>query len=532
MGLTVRLDERAGISWRLNGEAGMPQRSAPRETQREIQVCARCHARRAQLSDEADPGRPFLDGYRPALLSAGLYHPDGQIEDEVYVWGSFLQSRMYQAGVTCSDCHDPHSGELRLPGDQVCYQCHREERYATKAHHFHAADSTGASCVACHMPASTYMQVDPRHDHSIRIPRPDLSLQIGTPNPCNGCHLDRDPQWAVRQLKTWYGRQPQGLQNYAPALHAARRQLPEARVLLQALAGDPGQPGIARATALASLGAYPGRHTLALLEQGLKARDPLQRLGTLDALESMGQRERLKAFPLLWDELRAVRIEAGRLLAPFPPGRLPEAQRAQLERAIQEYMTVQRFNADRPESHFNLGGLYADQKEYTKAEAAYLKALELQPGFVPAYVNLAQLLSGQGREGEGEAWLRRGLRQAPDNADLYHALGLSLVRQKRTEEAMQALRRAVELAPDNTRYAYVYGVALNSAGRVDDALALLGAVHERHPGNTEVLYALATINRDAHRPAAARRYARRLLEIEPDNAGFARLLSGLERPAD
>ena len=187
-GLSARLDERRGVTWNPLPASGNAARSRPRASEREIEVCAQCHARRGQIAEGYAAGKPFLDYYRPALLTSPLYHADGQQRDEVYIWGSFLQSKMYANGVTCSDCHDPHSGKLRAEGNQVCAACHQSGKYDAPAHHHHKPGSSGASCVGCHMPTTTYMVVDPRHDHSLRVPRPDLSLSLATPNACNGCH--------------------------------------------------------------------------------------------------------------------------------------------------------------------------------------------------------------------------------------------------------------------------------------------------------------------------------------------------------
>jgi predicted CXXCH cytochrome family protein len=151
-----------------------------------------------------------MDHYLPRRLDEGMYFADGQIQDEVYVYGSFLQSRMYQAGVTCSDCHEPHDLSLKAPGNGVCLQCHRADRYDVTQHHHHAQDSEGASCAECHMPPRDYMVVDPRHDHSMRIPRPDLSVELGTPNACNRCHEDKSIQWAADQVDAWYEAMPKG----------------------------------------------------------------------------------------------------------------------------------------------------------------------------------------------------------------------------------------------------------------------------------------------------------------------------------
>ncbi len=532
MGLTVRLDERAGVDWSIDPATGKATRSTPRTTTTEIQTCARCHSRRSQLTDEAIAGQPFLDGFHPALLTEGLYHPDGQIQDEVYVWGSFLQSRMYQAGVTCSDCHDPHAANVRIPGDTVCYQCHPSERYATGKHHFHAEGSAGASCVECHMPPTNYMVVDARHDHGFRVPRPDQSVTLGTPNACNKCHADKTPLWAAQQVETWYGRPAEGYHQYASAFHAARRQLPGAGQLLQAIAADAGQPAIARATALQELGTNPSAGMLDLIQQGLNAEDPLERLGAIAGLEPLGPAQRIRAVSLLWDDLKAVRIAAARLLAPLPAEQLPEQVQDQLARGIQEYIAVQEFSAERPEARVNLGTLYADLGRHGEAEVAYRKAIELQPRFIPTYVNMAHLLGGMQRETEAEGFLRRGLEVNPDAADLYHALGLSLVRQKRLEDAVGALARAAELAPEDPRYGYVYAVALQTSGKLDEALHVLEGVYRQHPGDLDTLSALVTYSREAGHREEALAYARQLRQLVPDDPAVDQLVQDLGATGD
>jgi tetratricopeptide (TPR) repeat protein len=516
MGLTVRLNERTGVAWTIDPVTGRPSRSEPRRSDREIQVCARCHSRRSQLTDQAAAGQPFLDAFRPALLTEGLYYPDGQIQDEVYEWGSFLQSKMHHAGVTCSDCHDPHAATLRLPGDLVCAQCHAPERFAAKAHHFHVEGGRGAGCIECHMPTTNYMVVDARHDHSMRVPRPDLSVALGTPNACNRCHADRTPQWATQQIDAWYGHPARGWQRYAPAMAAARAGLPGVAGLLGEVIADPDQPAIARATALQALAAYPSRETFGLIQAGLGADEALERLGASAGIDGLGARGTALAIGALWDDLRAIRIEAARQLAGFPQVQWPEAARDRLAAGIGEYVAAQTFNAERPEAQVNLGGLYAELKRSGEAEAAYREAIRLQPDFIPAYTNLAQLLSDAGRETEADGLLRNGLGRNP-SAALAHALGLSLVRQKRSDEALLRLGEAAAQDPGNARYAYVHAVALQAAGRLAEALQVLSLASERHPGDAEILVALATFHRDAGRRDRALDYARRLQALLPGN---------------
>jgi predicted CXXCH cytochrome family protein len=256
-GLTVPLRQGNG-SWVMQDvHRGIAQWSGPARSTAEVDVCARCHARRRPIVEPYPYGHLFLDTHMPALLDAGLYHADGQILGEVYEYGSFIQSRMFRAGVTCSDCHEPHGLGLRAPGNAVCARCHLPARFDTPEHHHHNIDLEAARCVSCHMPARTYMVVDPRRDHSLRIPRPDLSVALGTPNACTGCHQDQPPAWAAEQVVQWYGtsslaRQP----HFAAALDAGRRGLLSAEKVLSTLATDASQPGIARATALALLPEY------------------------------------------------------------------------------------------------------------------------------------------------------------------------------------------------------------------------------------------------------------------------------------
>jgi len=510
-GLVVQLDERRDVSWTINPETGNAERSRPRDSEREIEMCARCHARRSPISRGYVHGEALLDHYLPRRLDEGMYHADGQIDDEVYVYGSFLQSRMYHAGVTCSDCHQPHSLELRAPGNGVCLTCHAAAKYETAAHHFHKPGSPGGSCAECHMPPKTYMVVDPRHDHSMRIPRPDLSVSLGTPNACNNCHTDQTDEWAAAQVGKWYGKARQGYQRYAGVLAAARREEPTAGPALADLVGDAGAPGIARATALAGLGPYLGPATIDTVAQGLAGDDPAMRVAALQALESAPLNIRAAmALPALEDPVRAVRIEAARILAAVPGGDLSAGQQALLDKGVAEYIEAQQAMAERPEAQVNLGNLYAVRGRPEDAARAYRTALALTPQFIPAYVNLADLHRSRGDESRAEDVLREAITAAPGNGDVHHALGLSLVRQKRLEEAAAELELAARLSPDEARYVYVYAVALNSTGKPGQAILVLQGAHNRFPGNADILSALVAFHRETGNTAAASTYADKL----------------------
>ncbi len=518
LGLVLDLSEDPGVGWTIDPDSGKPSRSRPRSDQTQVELCARCHSRRGQVWEPYEYGQPLHQSHRLALLEDELYYPDGQIKDEVYVYGSFIQSRMYGAGVVCSDCHEPHSLALRAEGGQVCARCHLPDRYAAESHHHHPPDSTGADCIACHMPQRAYMVNDERADHSLRVPRPDLTLSLGSPNACNQCHKEQDAAWAQAAVERWYGSKAPA-PHFGQALHAARENDPDAAARLLALAGDPAQPAIARATAVERLAERADSGQLPAIQRLLADPDPLVRAAAVAYLDGADLRTRVElGWPLLADPSRRVRLEAARVLAPLMRQGLPPGLRDQLQQALGEYVRAQQVNADRAEAQLNLGLIQAVQGQGGPAEAAYRRALALEPDFVPVYVNLADLYRQQGRDAEGERLLRQGMELAPQAPSLPYALGLLLVREKRLDEALAPLARAAELAPDQPRYAYVQALALQGLERREQALSVLAAALARHPRDHDLLLAAATMSRDQGDLAAARAYAERLYQAHPNAA--------------
>lgn len=520
-GLSIALDERAGVFWPRDPSTHRPARSRPRsagqEAGREIEMCARCHARRGLLHEDVVHGQPAGDDYRVALLDDDLYHPDGQIKGEVYEYGSFLQSRMFAESVTCSDCHDPHRGGLRAPGNALCLSCH-DPAYATPRHHFHREGSPGAQCVDCHMPATTYMVVDRRHDHSLRVPRPDLSVTLGVPNPCTGCHSNRSADWAARTVETWYGHTLSGLQQFAPALAAGARGAPGAQRLLAALVADRSQPAIARATAIARLERWRSPTALTAIQRGLDDASSLVRRAAVHALADADPPARARLIsPRLEDAVRAVRLEAAAALAGVPLDAVSLAGRATQGRATAELVAALELGGDRPEAHLSLAALDAKQGALDRAEAELRRALSIDPAFAPAAVNLADLYRTQGHDGDAESILRATLARAPQAPSLWHALGLVLVRERRTQEAIDALGSAARLGPDDPRSGYVYAVALHDAGRRPEALRALARVLARHPYDRDSLAAALAFHREAGDLRAALRCAEQLAALAPED---------------
>lgn len=489
-GFPVRLvDERA--RWvRAEGEK-VARRDPPLAHHEQTETCARCHSRRTALVDGSVPGAALSETHLLSLLETGLYHDDGQILDEVYVHGSFLQSRMYSEGVTCSDCHDPHRGTLRLEGNALCSGCHDPGIYDLAAHHHHADGGEGSACIDCHMSSRTYMEVDLRRDHSFRIPRPDLTTRIGSPNACNSCHQDRDATWATQEVSEWFPQGRTGDFHWGEALHAARRGSAIAPELLRMAIESEQTPAIARATALSELSRWLDGTTIDLVDRGLEDPDPLVRRGALLAITLAPPEAiagRIQGF--LTDSSLIVRMVAAELLAPLM--RNPQAAELHpaLLRAITEYRQVQGINADRPETHVNLGALEARLGDAQAALACYREALRKEPSFGPASVNLADLLRALKRDEEGVQVLQDAITRVPDDAGLHHALGLALVRTGEKESAILSLARAVQLAPESPRYALVHAVALHDSDRAEDAIEALETALQLHPEDRDLKGAL------------------------------------------
>jgi predicted CXXCH cytochrome family protein len=451
-----------------------------------------------------------------SLLEEGLYHADGQILDEVYEYGSFLQSRMGASGVVCTDCHDPHSTRLRAEGNAVCATCHQASVFDTPTHHHHRQGTEAAQCVSCHMAARLYMIVDARRDHSFRVPRPDLSVTFGTPNACSDCHRARSPAWAAEVVVKWYGLTRRPGPNWAGAIAAGRRWQVGADKLLAEVASQPTVPPIVRASAIALLARFPYAVQGEFVKRVLRDPDPLVRragLGLLFALEPP-QRWQIGS-PLLADPMRTVRLEAVNALAELPAAlSLPPGERAAFTRVVEEYRAAQGFNADRAEAWLNLGALEARLGRFDRAEAAYERAIQLQPAFMPAYVNLADLYRGQGREEDGERVLREALARQPEVAEVHHALGLLLVRRKRMPEALGELATAAKLEREVPRYTYVHAIALDSTGQHAQARAVLAEAQARFPGDRDILAALVQLSLQAGDRGAAARWAKKLRELD------------------
>jgi predicted CXXCH cytochrome family protein len=454
----------------------------------QLQVCSACHSLRTELAHR-DPGAAFADGYALSPLRDGLYFPDGQMREEVYVTGSFLQSKMHANAVSCTNCHEPHGGRLHIEGNGLCLQCHEARAFETEAHHFHEPGTIGAQCVSCHMSQRAYMGIDVRHDHSFRVPDPRASVALGVPNACTGCHTDRSDEWAAAFVTERTGR-TEPRYGHAALLAAARGGDAAVAPALAAFARDADAPAILRATALLESARFPSQAHLRAVIDALGARDPLVRASAASAIGFLGPGERLQTLGgMLDDPVKSVRLAVARALIDVPAGQASGLQ-PRLRERLAELERSLLYNADLPEAMTELGLVYAARGELAQARDALLHALELAPRYLGALLNLADVYRALGRDDLGQPLLAAALEEYPESGDAHHALGLLYVRAGRASDSLPLFARAAELAPENAQYALVHAVALFELGRREQAIAALEAAAERFPSDSRIGNAL------------------------------------------
>jgi predicted CXXCH cytochrome family protein len=510
-----------------------------------VESCAPCHSRRSILGDYTHAEPDLLDSMLPSLLTPELYFADGQILAEVYVYGSFVQSKMYDRDVKCSDCHDVHSGKLIMEGNDLCLQCHRASEYDIKGHHFHkmkgeegdpikSSDGkilfdvgTGSECVQCHMPGRNYMVIDYRPDHSFRIPRPDLSENIDVPNACNRCHIDKTNQWSNEWLTKWYG--PGRRRHYGTIIEAGRNQMPGAINDLIKLAMDSLYPVNVRATALSFLKAYPDRETKSSYEFSLMDDEALIRRTALENLNLRDDREKVRVIaPLLYDPVKAVRIQAASELAGETSKYVDPDQKKLFQKVLDEFIASMEYSGDFSFGRFNLGNLYRSLDEDEEAIKNYKAAIKIDNLFYPAKVNLAMLYNQKGKRDKAEELFREVVRENPGLHEISYSLALLLAERNRYEEAALFMGKAAANMPGTARVHYNYGLLLQYLNRDREAEVELKKALNLEPKNMDFLYALFDYYFKRSRFHQARDIAEAMVRVNPESSAARGLLNVLK----
>ncbi|MCP4988898.1 MAG: hypothetical protein GY928_23440 [Colwellia sp.] len=429
--------------------------------------CFACHSLRSPLTDGFKANIPFLEQFTPQFPSAPNYHADGQIKEEAYVYGSFLQSKMFKAGVNCLDCHDKHTMKLKIEGNGLCLQCHGGEVYNVKSHHQHKDNSIGAQCVNCHMPDNRYMGVDDRRDHSFKIPRPDLSQEFNTPNACIKCHEKETNQWASEKLNKWHG-QSKVLAKSQQHLMTLNNGKTITLAQHWSIIEDEKLNVISRASALQMLSYTTQSLSSTKLIPYLTHSEALIRLSaaTVGMLLAPTEREKYLS-PLLSDKLKAIRVAAARSLV---SSNISPKSQTSFTQAFNELAAANEINSWRGEGRANQALVALEVNDAIGAEKSLKAAINVEPYFEIGYINLADLYRSQQRTALVVSVLKKGMKNLPSSGALHYSFGLHLVRQQKLSKALKYFEKSMNLSPDNAQNAYTYILALDGLGKSEVAL--------------------------------------------------------------
>lgn len=413
-----------------------------------LDTCGSCHARADSLTGEFKPGDPFFDHYSLQILDdAERWYPDGQVKDEDYEFTSFLSSKMHASGVTCQDCHDPHSAKTRLTGNDLCMRCHngsfpKAPKMDIAAHTHHQTMGKGNECIGCHMPITTYMQRHPRHDHGFTIPDPILTKELGIPNACNRCHENRTADWSAGYVEQWYGtNMMRHTRERARWIASAQKGEDNGKLRMASMLTVETEGPYWRATAASMLWRWVNEPKVqGPLIAGLQNKDALVRekaarsLGDLEHPENIAE---LKAA--LVDSDRNVRVAAAWAL---------KATVSKESRACKELQASMDFDSDQPTGQFHQA-LFVIARREPQAAPIHLRTAITQDGFSPPLrYELAEVLNQLGRHDEALASLEEAEKLIPSDPQLPYERAKMLLQLHRYTEANAAANRSLKLQPD------------------------------------------------------------------------------------
>jgi len=497
MGLIFDIMDRDPSLWNIDPETAKVTRSKPRTSNMQVEWCGRCHSRRSQLTDEYTFGKMLEHTHQVAYLDYPLYNDDGTNNDEDYVYGSFLQSKMYAKGVTCKDCHNVHSGELKGGKENVCFQCHMPSKYKTTEHHKHKEDGAGASCISCHLPKITVMVVDPRSDHSMRIPRPDISVKTGATNACNNCHKDKSNEWASQEFKKWYGNKYDTISHYGFAFHNIRTNKPDAQSDLNKVINDKDMANIVVGTAIRFQDYRNNPLAFENLKMALTSPSPLVRRAGLESLRNLPKQQQFKyALPLAKDTVYGVRYMANSLIYDMPVTNLPAEQQKVVNEARKEYIDQLLYWQDRSLGLSSIGTAAIGLGKLDQAEDYFKKAIALDTLNLIAKINYADLKRMQGKNDACITLLKEVL--AIDNkfSTAYQALAFAYIRTGDKQKALRTLETAKTIVKNDAQNHYYFALMQNDSGKSKEAIETIMKALKTYPNNEQLLTLAYSIYND------------------------------------
>ena len=492
------------------------------DKKQQVEDCAHCHSRRSPITNSYVNDEEFMDQYIPSLINPGLYHTDGQILDEVYVYGSFVQSKMYRRDVGCTDCHNPHSLELKLEGNNLCTQCHIKEKYDVISHHFHPVDTESSKCINCHMPGKYYMGNDFRRDHSFRVPRPDLSAKYDTPNACIGCHQDKSDEWASEAIVRWYGKErPKHFSTIMTSFHAGEI---EAIPKMISMVSDTSVPPIIQATAIGFLGDFRSSEINQEVQKALKNESSIIRHSAVGALANASKNERLEYLsPMLNDPIRSVRAFASYAMADISKDELPEVMHEAYDNAKNDFEQQLDIQADFPGGQLMRGQYLQKKGQLDLAKQAYLECINQDPYLATPHYNVATIYYIQKNHGKAKISFKNAISRDSNYIDAYFSLGLLSAELGDLIGAEINLQKAAILS-GNPRYYYNWGLTLQNLNlplkaekAYLNALAIL-------PNSEVNLNALAILYIQQKKRGEAKIIVTRLLQLYPQNEKYIKMM--------
>jgi predicted CXXCH cytochrome family protein len=492
--------------------------SLKNDTLASFNTCMPCHARRTGLSQDPVFSRELMDQYIPEIPRTDFFHADGQVNDEDFIYTSFVQSKMYHRGVTCKSCHNPHSGKLIAQGNAMCRSCH-EPKYEAFEHTGHQPSLTQVTCVSCHMPGKFYMENDYRHDHSFRVPRPDLSVTFGTPNACNNCHTNKPAQWAADAVVNWFG--PSRKYHFAEDLVPGSRGGQASLAHLKKMSEDTSVPSIIQATAIYYLEQAPGNEAFALLIKALAHKDPQVRYRALNNLDAYPYEQwRDAVAPLLSDPVRAVRIAAADLFVPVPATQIPNEFQEPFRIARAELEAYLNSQLDFAVGNLGMADFYLKQQDYANAERYYLRGLKQDSMMNYARLNLSGMYNAQQRNQEALRMLQEAAATDPKNGRVNYQLGLLLAEMNQVPAAEAQFQKAIANRYEDPRLYYNYGILAQQQGKAKEAEKIMRAGIAIYPEHEDLNYALVYLLLQLRRDREALAPAMVLKKINPNNPNY------------